>query len=182
VIAWLAADAAGGNGFIAAFVGGAAAGATAGALRDRILEFTEEEGQLLNLAVFLVFGVFAAEALGEVTAAMVVYAVLSLTVIRMLPVAIAVVGLGLRPATIGFLGWFGPRGLASVILALVVIDEAPALAGLEQIFLVMTVTVLLSVFAHGISAAPLIRRLHHEPRTESVRGAARPMVAGARGK
>jgi sodium/hydrogen antiporter len=182
VVAWLAADAAGGNGFIAAFVGGAAAGVTAGVLRDRILEFTEEEGQLLNLAVFLVFGVFAAEALGEVTVAMVGYAVLSLTVIRMLPVAIAVAGLGHRPATVAFLGWFGPRGLASMILALVVVDEAPALAGLEEIFLVTTVTVLLSVFAHGISAAPLIRGLHREPPDESVREAARSVVAGARGK
>ena len=115
-------------------------------------------GQLLNLAVFLIFGVFAADALADATAAMLLYAVLSLTLIRMLPVAIATIGLRLRPVTIAFLGWFGPRGLASVILALVVIDEAPALAGLDQIFLTMTVTVLLSVAVHGVSAAPLTRR------------------------
>ena len=78
--------------------------------------------------------------------------------IRMLPVAVSVIGLGLRPATIGFLGWFGPRGLASIILGLVVVEDAPALQGLEQIFAVMSVTVLLSVFAHGITAAPLSRR------------------------
>jgi NhaP-type Na+/H+ or K+/H+ antiporter len=84
--------------------------------------------------------------------------VLSLTLVRMLPVAVSVIGLGLRPATVGFLGWFGPRGLASIILGLVVVEDAPALAGLEQIFAVMTVTVLLSVFAHGITAAPLSRR------------------------
>jgi NhaP-type Na+/H+ or K+/H+ antiporter len=158
VVAWFIADEIGGNGFIAAFVGGGAAGMAAGALRERLLDFAEEEGELLNLAVFLLFGVFAADALGDVTAEMLVYAVLSLTVIRMLPVAIAVIGLGLRPATVAFLGWFGPRGLASVILALVVVEDAPALAGLDQIFLVMTVTVLLSVLAHGISAAPLTRR------------------------
>jgi sodium/hydrogen antiporter len=157
-VAWHAADEAGGNGFIAAFVGGGAAGAAAGPVRERMLEFTEEEGQLLNLAVFLIFGVFAADALGDATAEMVVYAVLSLTVIRMLPVAIAVIGLGLSPATVAFVGWFGPRGLASIILALVVVEDAPALAGLDQIFLVMTLTVLLSVLAHGISAAPLTRR------------------------
>jgi NhaP-type Na+/H+ or K+/H+ antiporter len=108
--------------------------------------------------VFLIFGVFAAEALGRATAEMLVYALLSLTVIRMLPVAIAVFGLGLSPATTAFLGWFGPRGLASIILVLVVVEDAPALAGLEQIFVAVTVTVLLSVFAHGISAAPLTRR------------------------
>ena len=99
----------------------------------------------------------AADALGGVTWEIVAYAALSLTLVRMLPVAIAVAGLGLRPATIAFLGWFGPRGLASVILALVVIQEEPALTGIEGIFLVMTVTVLMSVFAHGISAAPLTR-------------------------
>jgi NhaP-type Na+/H+ or K+/H+ antiporter len=123
-----------------------------------MLEFTEEEGQLLNLAVLLAFGVFAADALGDASAEMVLYAVLSLTLIRMLPVALAVTGLGLRRATVGFLGWFGPRGLASVILGLVVVDEAPTLAGLDQIFLTMTVTVLLSVLAHGVTAAPLTRR------------------------
>jgi sodium/hydrogen antiporter len=158
VIAWLLADQAGGNGFIAAFVGGAAAGTVAGPLRDRVLEFTEDEGQLLNLVVFFIFGVFAADALGEATWQMVAYAVLSLTVIRMLPVAVATIGLGLSPATVAFLGWFGPRGLASIILALVVVEEEPALAGVEQIFLVMTVTVLLSILAHGVTAAPLTRR------------------------
>jgi NhaP-type Na+/H+ or K+/H+ antiporter len=158
IVAWYAAGEAGGNGFIAAFVGGGAAGMAAGSLRERVLDFAEEEGQLLNLAVFFIFGVFAAEALGDATWQMVVYAVLSLTVIRMLPVAVAVIGLGLRPATVAFLGWFGPRGLASVILALVVVEEEPALPGNDAIFLVMTVTVLLSVLAHGISAGPLTRR------------------------
>jgi NhaP-type Na+/H+ or K+/H+ antiporter len=71
---------------------------------------------------------------------------------------VSVVGLGLRPSTIGFLGWFGPRGLASIILGLVVVEDAPELQGIEQIFVAMTVTVLLSVFAHGITAAPLSRR------------------------
>jgi sodium/hydrogen antiporter len=158
IIAWYVADRAGGNGFIAAFVGGGAAGMAAGPLRERLLDFAEEEGQLLNLAVFFIFGVFAAEVLGELTWQAVAYAVVSLTVVRMLPVAVAVAGLGLRPATIAFLGWFGPRGLASIILALVVVEEEPALAGLDGIFLAMTVTVLLSVFAHGISAGPLTRR------------------------
>jgi len=158
IIAWYAADEAGGNGFIAAFVGGGAAGIAAASLRERLLDFAEEEGQLLNLAVFFIFGVFASGVLGDVTWQVVAYAVVSLTVVRMLPVAVAVMGLGLRPATIAFLGWFGPRGLASIILALVVIEEEPALAGIDEIFLVMTITVLLSVLAHGISAAPLTRR------------------------
>jgi sodium/hydrogen antiporter len=158
IVAWFVADEIGGNGFIAAFVGGGAAGMAAGSLRERMLDFAEEEGELLNLAVFFIFGCFAADVLGDVTWEMLAYGVLSLTVIRMLPVALAVIGLGLRPATVGFLGWFGPRGLASIILALVVIEEEPGLASLEDIFAVVTVTVLMSVFAHGISAAPLTRR------------------------
>jgi NhaP-type Na+/H+ or K+/H+ antiporter len=159
LIAFVAADQVGGNGFIAAFVGGGAAGMAAGAVTARLLDFADEEGELLNLAIFFIFGVFAADALEGIGWEIVAYAVLSLTLIRMLPVAVAVIGLGLSPATVAFLGWFGPRGLASIILALVVIEDAPALQGLEQIFLVMTVTVLMSVFAHGISAAPLSRRL-----------------------
>ena len=163
VIAWVAADEVGGNGFIAAFVAGGAAGVAAGALRERVLQFTEEEGEVLNLAVFFIFGVFAADAMSAATWPMLAYALLSLTVVRMLPVAVALLGLGLRAPTVAFVGWFGPRGLASIILALVVIEEEPDLAGIETIFVVVTVTVLLSVFAHGISAAPLTRRYARSP-------------------
>ena len=159
LIAFVAADEIGGNGFIAAFVAGGAAGITAGHLRDRMIDFAEEEGELLKDAVFFIFGVFAADAIAAATWQMLLYALLSLTVIRMLPVAIALAGQGLGARTIAFMGWFGPRGLASVILALVVIEEQPLLAGLEEIFLVMTVTVLMSVVAHGVTAAPLTRRL-----------------------
>lgn len=159
VITYVVAGEVGGNGFIAAFVGGAAAGATAGPVSARGRDFAEEEGELLNLTIFFVFGVFAANALADLTWAIGAYAVLSLTVVRMLPVALAVIGLGLRPAVIGFVGWFGPRGLASIILALVVVEDAPDLQGLHEIFLAMTATVLLSVFAHGVTAAPLGRRL-----------------------
>jgi NhaP-type Na+/H+ or K+/H+ antiporter len=158
VIAFVAADEVGGNGFIAAFVAGGAAGMAAGPLRERMIDFAEEEGELLKVAVLFIFGVFAAGALAGATWQMVVYAVLSLTVIRMLPVAIALAGQGLGAGTVAYMGWFGPRGLASVILALVVIEEQPLLAGLEEIFLVMTVTVLMSVVVHGVTAAPLTRR------------------------
>jgi len=158
VITFVAADEVGGNGFIAAFVGGGAAGMAAGPVTVRALDFAEEDGEFLNLAVFFIFGIFASHALGDADWQIVAYAVLSLTLICMLPVAVSVIGLGLRPATIAFLGWFGPRGLASIILGLVVVEDAPALQGIEEIFVVMSVTVLLSVFAHGITAAPLSRR------------------------
>lgn len=163
VIAWFTADVVGGNGFIAAFVGGAAAGVAAGPSTARLLDFAEEEGQALALGVFFIFGVFAAPALGDTTWAIAAYAVLSLTVIRMLPVALALAGLGNEPRTVAFIGWFGPRGLASIILALVVLDEEPALTGLPTIFLTMAVTVLVSIFAHGVSARPLVRRITRAP-------------------
>ena len=58
--------------------------------------------------------------------------------------------------TVLFLGWFGPRGLASIVLGLIVVEEVPLLAGLERIQVVVAITVLLSIFAHGISTNPLI--------------------------
>jgi NhaP-type Na+/H+ or K+/H+ antiporter len=83
------------------------------------------------------------------------YALLSLTVIRMLPVAVSLVGTRLRGVSMLFTGWFGPRGLASIVLGLIVIAEAPQLAGAGQIEVVVASTVLLSVLLHGVTAAPL---------------------------
>jgi sodium/hydrogen antiporter len=84
----------------------------------------------------------------------VLYAVLSLTLVRMVPVAVAVRGMGFRPVTVAFMGWFGPRGLASIILALVVAEEEPELPALGVILATMTVTVLASVVLHGLTALP----------------------------
>jgi sodium/hydrogen antiporter len=147
----------GGNGFIAAFIGGLAFAATAGGA-VRLIPFVEETGGLLSLLVWLMFGVVAvAPALTSLTWQTVVYAVLSLTVIRMLPVAIALAGSRLgRPAVL-FIGWFGPRGLASVVFGLLVLEDlAPGPA--RPAVSVIAFTVLLSVLAHGLSADPLARR------------------------
>jgi NhaP-type Na+/H+ or K+/H+ antiporter len=89
----------------------------------------------------------------------VLYALLSLTLIRGVPVAIALAGSGLRRVSILFVGWFGPRGLASIVLAYVVLEEETELGGIDPIVLTMTVTVLLSVAAHGVTASPLSARL-----------------------
>lgn len=155
VVAWAWADHIGGNGFIAAFVGGLAVAWVVTDVAEKMIEFTEEEGELLNLGVFFIFGTSAAQIVDDLTWQIVLYAVLSLTLIRMLPVAVSLIGTDLRPTTVAFLGWFGPRGLASIILALVVVVDESELAGREEILLVMTATVLLSVFAHGVTAAPL---------------------------
>ena len=83
------------------------------------------------------------------------YALLSLTVIRMLPVAPSLYGTHLRGVSVLFAGWFGPRGLASIVLGLIVVEEAPLLSGRGEIEAVVALTVLLSVLLHGITAAPL---------------------------
>jgi NhaP-type Na+/H+ or K+/H+ antiporter len=89
---------------------------------------------------------------------MVVFAVLTLTVLRMAPVAVALLGLRLDRRTVAYLGWFGPRGLASIVFALLVVVDEPELPGVGIIFVVMTITVLTSVFAHGITAPPFTSR------------------------
>ena len=154
VLAWGVAGPIGGSGFIAAFVGGFATGATVGDVEEAATDFSEAEGGLLLLAVFFLVGVVATSLLGTLNWTIVLYAILSLTVIRMLPVAISLIRTKLRRSSVLFLGWFGPRGLASIVLMLVALEE-PALAPLApQIAAIVLVTVILSVFAHGVSARP----------------------------
>jgi sodium/hydrogen antiporter len=155
IIAWALADQIGGNGFIAAFVGGLTVGPTVERVGERLIRFTEAEGQLLNLSVFFVFGVLAFGLIGSFSWEVATYVLLSLTVIRMLPVALSLIGTHLRGVSVVFAGWFGPRGLASIVLGLLVVAEAPLLAGRNEIELVVTLTVLLSALLHGVTAAPL---------------------------
>ncbi len=157
VACWFFAEEIGGNGFIAAFAGGLVVKLAFEGAGERMLEFTEAWGQLLNLFVFYIFGMLAGPLLRHFDTVVVLYALLSLTVIRMLPVAIALVGARLRPASVLFLGWFGPRGLASVVLGLMFLEEQVSLPGEPVIVGVVTATVLFSVFAHGITAAPATR-------------------------
>ena len=157
VLAFLLADEAGGNGFIAAFVGGLAAGRMGAVCGKHVFAFTEEEGQLLSYAVFFIFGVLSLEFLQDADWRIALYAALSLTLVRMLPVALATAGMGLRASSVLFMGWFGPRGLASIILVLVVAKEVPELPGLQVILATVTMTVLASVVLHGLSAPPLTR-------------------------
>ncbi len=143
-----------GNGFVAAFVAGLAFGAVARAHCPNVQDFVEDEGELLTLLTFLVFGaVIAGPRLDDLTWQIALYVVLSLTVVRMAPVAVSLVGTGLRRETVAFFGWFGPRGLASVVFGILVVEEG-GLVGGEEIFLVMAWTVLASVFVHGVTARP----------------------------
>src|SRR5215204_5725454 len=155
LIAWALADQIGGNGFIAAFVGGLVVGPTVERVGEHLIRFTEAEGQLLNLSVFFIFGVLAAGLIASLTWQVALYALLSLTVIRMLPVALSLYGTHLRGISVLFAGWFGPRGLASIVLGLIVVEEAPLLPGRDEVEVVVALTVLLSVLLHGLTAAPL---------------------------
>ncbi|HEX4820147.1 MAG TPA: cation:proton antiporter [Acidimicrobiales bacterium] len=157
VAAFGLADARGGSGFIAAFVGGVVYGRLSHVTADES-GFSELVGSVLNGVTLIVFGAAVLGALwSDIELHHVVYAVLSLTVVRMIPVAIAMVGSQARPPTVVFLGWFGPRGLASIVFGVVVVDGAQ-LPHVATLVLTITVTVTVSVLVHGITAAPSARR------------------------
>ncbi len=140
--------------FIAAFVAGLAVQIGFKEAGKHSVEFVDEWGRLLNLAVFFLFGLIAMRALPQFNLALALYAVLSLTIVRMLLVAVALAGTHLNVATVLFMGWFGPRGLASIVLGLVYLQQELNLPGEPTIRLALIVTVLLSIFAHGLSALP----------------------------
>jgi NhaP-type Na+/H+ or K+/H+ antiporter len=140
--------------FVAAFVGGLAVQIPYKEAGRHSVEFAEQWGQLLNLAVFFLFGGLAVKNWPQLTWPMLAYAVASLTLVRMVPVALALTGAGLNRASVLFMGWFGPRGLASIVLGLVFLEQETHLPGEETIRLVVIATVFMSIFAHGLSAAP----------------------------
>ena len=122
-----------------------------------LFEFIEAEGQLLILLTFLIFGAAVLPgAVGKFGWEIALYAVLSLTIVRMIPIAISLAGTGLKTPTYFFLGWFGPRGLASILFALLVLEEMGTPAAAE-ITVITVATVALSIIAHGITAAPAAR-------------------------
>ena len=157
LIAYAAALALSANGFVAAFCGGLAFGALAGRRGPAELVFIDQAGDLVALLVWLAFGAIAGPIMvGHLGLTTVVYAVLSLTVVRMVPVALASIGAGLGRDTVLFVGWFGPRGLASLVFALLALEELGPAA--DEALVVIGLTVLLSVLTHGFTAAPLAAR------------------------
>jgi sodium/hydrogen antiporter len=157
-LAYGTASALGGSGFIAAFVAGMTFRLALGRDPEQINELSEQVGSVLNGVTFVLFGaILLGPALGELSWELALYAVLSLTLVRILPVAIAMLRSRARAPTLGFLGWFGPRGLASIVFAVIVIEESN-LPHENLIVLAIYLTVGVSVFAHGLSAAPLAGR------------------------
>jgi NhaP-type Na+/H+ or K+/H+ antiporter len=164
--AYAAAIALAGNGFVAAFCGGLAFGAAAGRRGPAELVFTEQTGSLVSLLVWLGFGAIAASVVVDhMDWTTVGYAVLSLTVVRMVPVALALIGAGLDRNAVLFMGWFGPRGLASLLFALLTLEELGNAA--DPAVAVIAVTVVLSVVAHGVTAGPLAARYGRAAGAES---------------
>jgi sodium/hydrogen antiporter len=194
-LAYGVAVALGGSGFIAAFLAGAIFGTLASEESDEASHLNEELGELVGGVTFLIFGaVLLGPTLKHVSWQIGLYAVLSLTVVRIVPVAIAMIGNGARWRTVAFLGWFGPRGLASIVFAVLSVQEAH-LTGANTILRAAYLTVGVSVFAHGLTAAPLARWYarwyeshprHRRPRMESVpashhRARGRAGLAGEQG-
>jgi NhaP-type Na+/H+ or K+/H+ antiporter len=123
-----------------------------------VVGFASETGELLAIVLWFVFGAIAVPVLDGAPWSVAAFAVLALSVGRMLPVAVALVGAGLSRPTIAFLGWFGPRGLASVVFALIAFDELEAGETRTTMLAAIIATVLLSVIAHALTAKPLAGR------------------------
>jgi sodium/hydrogen antiporter len=159
LLAYVIAEHLGGSVFIAAFAGGVVFGQLVGPSRSVLTLFTEEAGEVFAAFTWIAFGALALTlALPHVTWQVVLYAVLSLTVVRMVPVAIALARRGIRMPTVAFIGWFGPRGLASLVFALLALEEGVPEG--TTVLTVVVVTVALSILLHGLTSAPLVAAYH----------------------
>ena len=154
ILSWGLAHEAHGNGFISAYVAGVAFVLAYRRADEERPEFNQSWVEVLIYFVFFYFGATFGLAVDLTTPEVVVYAILSLTLVRMVPVTISFIGSGLRRASMLFIGWFGPRGLASIILGLIYLRDVAADAFDITIVVGAGVTVMLSIFAHGISAKP----------------------------
>ena len=146
----------GGSGFIASFVGGLVFGGIAKAYKEDLLRASETTGDTLSLITWVAFGsVIVGSTIGHLTWQIVLYAILSLTLVRILPVFLCVSGMALDAWTKLFVGWFGPRGLASIVFAVIVLDAK--LAAGETLTATVVCTIVLSILAHGLTANPLAK-------------------------
>ena len=145
-----------GHGFVAAFVGGLGFRNAGGRRAEREATYVEQSGAALTLVVWLLFGaVMAPITIARFDWRVAAYAVLSLTAVRMVAVALALIGVGFRPATVALIGWFGPRGITSVIFALLAVEAlgrrattASAVIGYRPA----------QRQVHGLSSGPLAKR------------------------
>ncbi len=147
-----------GSGLIAAFTAGLAFGTLAAASEQEAVETIETIGDGFSAVTFFVFGAAIVPAVfGAVTWTSLLFVVLTLTVARMVPVALALLGTKARAPTVAFVGWFGPRGLASIVFAVLILQAEP-IPNLDIILATISLTVVVSVYAHGVTALPLTER------------------------
>jgi NhaP-type Na+/H+ or K+/H+ antiporter len=157
LLAFALADPIGGSGFMAAFVAGITFGGQVRSIYPDICDFSEGVSHLLTVVAFMVFGaLILGPSVSAITLSMIGFAIVALTLMRMLPVAISLVGTKLGRPTVLYVGWFGPRGLASLVFAGTAVVESDA-EGAPLIVAVVSVTVAMSVILHGVSAVPLSR-------------------------
>jgi len=153
----------GGSGFIAAFAGGLVFGWLCAPIKQPFLLAADGTGDTMALMTWVIFGASVIGlGIGEMSWEVMIYALLSLTLVRMLPVFISLYGLGLNTQTKLFIGWFGPRGLASVVFIVIVLNESadsPLLTHSGTLAMTVVTTVILSILTHGLSANPLVGRV-----------------------
>lgn len=186
VVAFAGASAVDGNGFIAAFVAGLLVRAFIGEPVDQQTELVEDVAQVGAAVTFVVFGaVLVVPAFDQLTFWVVMCAIGTLTLGRMIPVWIALLGTHLRLPTVAFIGWFGPRGLASMVFGLLVIQEE-AVRGRDDLFAVIVLVIVASVLLHGLTAAPFADRygawfaIHGRDDMQEMVDVESPMVRGER--
>ncbi|WP_323887412.1 MULTISPECIES: cation:proton antiporter [Aeromonas] len=149
----------GGSGFIAAFVGGLLMGRRLGEHKHAYMDSCEGYGDLLSVVIWMVFGATLMPILPELLHWQYwLYAIASLTLLRMVPVWLSLIGTGLKPELKLFIGWFGPRGLASIVFAVMVLQNEPSLIGQRPIIATVLCTIILSVILHGLTANPWVER------------------------
>ncbi|HHQ4922976.1 TPA: cation:proton antiporter [Aeromonas veronii] len=149
----------GGSGFIAAFVGGLLMGRRLGEHKHAYIDSCEGYGDLLSVVIWMVFGATLMPILPELLHWQYwLYAIASLTLLRMVPVWLSLIGTGLKPELKLFIGWFGPRGLASIVFAVMVLQNEPSLIGQRPIIATVLCTIILSVILHGLTAYPWVER------------------------
>jgi NhaP-type Na+/H+ or K+/H+ antiporter len=144
------------SGYVAAFTGGIMFGFMTGESTHKYVHAAEGVGETLALLTWLLFGIAIAGQLADlITWQVALYALLSLTIVRVLPMVVVLAGSGESIKSRLFLGWFGPRGLASIVFAIIVLDAG--LPGAEMMSIVVVTTVFFSLIAHGITAKPLAK-------------------------
>jgi len=167
ILAFSLAESVHGNGFIATYFAGMLLGTQIEEIRERTREFSEAGSQVFILFIFLLFGMLLVPmSVPYWDWRAVVYAILSLTFIRMVPVAVSLIGAGLAQPTVWFIAWFGPRGIASVLYLLMAVLTLGT-AGYERMIAVIVLTVMLSIFLHGITAVPLSSTFGRPKETDS---------------